>query len=450
MSTSQAPLIHCYIMATANTTMHNITTGDEGNGTWVIGGNQTVFAAGPSSPDYLCHYQDLRQRALQLVKQPHSAIALILGFTGIIINVLCLLAVHFQMRGRFTAHFRFIVSLAMSDILIAVSVVSHFINRVLNPTVYPGYGPPDVRLISRCAYIVIKALNTTALNISLLNLTGMAFDHFCAIIFPLSSHRIMSKRNSTAMIIIFWIIAFVCGYSDLFSVIPDREHLATYNFCELAFLTPYQEEFTVFAVAFLCLVSMLVIYVKIYIKIQERQRKAINVRDDHRTHLSDSMKQTKKALVTTLIILGTFISCWLPLCLFQVTLIIQVMVNPEVINKWIRYLGIADKYLYDLMLLNAIMDPIIYAIRMPEVRCGYRKMCWRFSRCFKRDRLLMYNNSGTSYVSMLEKKSSLKLSKKNSSSRSIPPQAANMKMDYPCNGSVNSASAKTKKEITKV
>ena len=440
MSTSEVSLIHCYTMASPNTTSHNGTSSRD-NGT--VFGNQ-------SSLDYVCDYLDIQQRALKLVKEPHTAIALILGFTGIIINMMCLLAVHFQMRGRFTAHFRFIVSLALSDILIALSVVSHFINQVLNPTVWPGYGPKDIRLISRCAYVVIKALNTTALNISLLNLTGMAFDHFCAILFPLQCHRIMSKTKSTAMIITFWIIAFVCGYSDLFSVIPDRQHLDKYNFCELAFLTPYQEEFTVFAVALLCLVSMLVIYVKIYIKIHERRRKASNPQDDHRTHLSDNMKQTKKALVTTLIILGTFVSCWLPLCLFQVILIIQVMVNPAAINGWIPYLDIADKYLYDLMLLNAILDPVIYAIRMPEVRCGYRKMCWRFSRCFKRERPSVYNHSGT-YVSILEKKSSIKLTKKNSNNHP-PMQAADFKVDYVCRKEMlnsNSLSAKNKQEMSR-
>ena len=272
MSTSEVSLIHCYTMASPNTTSHNGTSSRD-NGT--VFGNQ-------SSLDYVCDYLDIQPTSSEASKGASHSYCIDPRLYWDHHQHDVSLAVHFQMRGRFTAHFRFIVSLALSDILIALSVVSHFINQVLNPTVWPGYGPKDIRLISRCAYVVIKALNTTALNISLLNLTGMAFDHFCAILFPLQCHRIMSKTKSTAMIITFWIIAFVCGYSDLFSVIPDRQHLDKYNFCELAFLTPYQEEFTVFAVALLCLVSMLVIYVKIYIKIHERRRKASNPQDDHR------------------------------------------------------------------------------------------------------------------------------------------------------------------------
>ena len=347
MSGSRVSLVHCYKMSSSS---------DNYNDSRSLG-NITLSSDQSASFVYTCEYLDLHQRVLQLVKEPHSAIAIVLGITGIVINILCLLAVHFQMHGRFTAHFRFIVSLGLSDILICVSVISHFVNKVLNPTVYPGEGPAGFRLRSRCAYIVIKALNTTALNISLLNLTGMALDHFVAILVPLKCNQLMSKSKSTSLIIIFWLISIICGYSDLFSIIPDRQHLAKYNFCELAFLTPYQEEFTVFFIAFLCFVCMVFIYIKIYIKIHERRRKSFNIHDDHRTHLSDNMKQTKKALVTTLIILGTFVTCWLPLCLFQIILIIQVKVNPAAIVYMIPYLDMADKYLFDLMLLNAIVDP---------------------------------------------------------------------------------------------
>ncbi len=203
-------------------------------------------------------------------------------------------------------HFRFIVSLAFSDILIALSVVSHLINSVLNPTLPAGIGPSSLRLTSSCMFIFIKVLNTMALNISLLNLMGMALDHFIAIILPLHSSRLMSRSRSTILIISLWIIAAICGLSDFFSVIPERQYLEKYNFCELTYLTSYQDEYTVFAIALLCFLSMVFIYVRIYMKIHRRRNSSFRFHGDHGVNRAQNMKQTKKALVTTLIILGMY------------------------------------------------------------------------------------------------------------------------------------------------
>ncbi len=125
-----------------------------------------------------------------------------------------------------------------------------------------------------------------ALNITLLNLMGMACDHFVAILLPLQCHRIMSKTKSKILIGSFWITAILCGFSDFLSVIPEREYLEKYNFCELTYLTPYHDEYTVFAIAFLCFLFMGIIYVRIYIKIHERQKSARSYHEDHRSGIS--------------------------------------------------------------------------------------------------------------------------------------------------------------------
>ena len=53
-----------------------------------------------------------------------------------------------------------------------LSVTMYIMNKVLNQSYPPGVGPWSGRVTSRCMFIFIKSLNSTGLNISLLNLMG--------------------------------------------------------------------------------------------------------------------------------------------------------------------------------------------------------------------------------------------------------------------------------------
>ena len=84
-------------------------------------------------------------------------------------------------------------------------------------------------------------------------------------------------------------------------------------------------------------------------------------------------------------------------------------VNPSAVKQIVAILYKADQYLYDLLLLNAILDPIIYAIRMREVRFGYMRLFWvclgRYykgrERSFSTDVSVMYSACADRRVSRL-------------------------------------------------
>ena len=71
-----------------------------------------------------------------------------------------------------------------------------------------------------------------------------------------------------------------------------------------------------------------------------------------------SLQKNKRMLFKTLLILG---SCWLLNSLFQTILLISVYVDPEGVQMMSHMF---NKYVFDLVLLNSICDPIIYSTRL--------------------------------------------------------------------------------------
>ena len=313
-----------------------------------------------------------------IIQIPHDVIAVLIGLVAISLNVLVLAALY-HVKRQLTTHHRLIISLAISDIIVAGSVMFHTINKIVNPVYRPGgFEFETKRLVSWCTYLNIKALHSTGLNMTMLNLMLMATDHFVAVMKPLQYHVLMSKYRVKSAIVLLWSIAIVLGYSDFFSAayIYHMNVQFGYNYCEVVSLTTYQEEFAVLTVAPVCLGVMFYFYGRIYMKIR-RHRRPGYVMADSRLAMG---RKTTKALITTLLNMGTFIITWLPMCLFQVIMLVEVHFDVAKVQKNWRLLAEVDKYLFDLLMFNAIADSIIYAVRVREVNLGLVRI-WNKTCC---------------------------------------------------------------------
>jgi hypothetical protein len=272
-----------------------------------------------------------------------------------------------KIRKSLTSYLRIVISLLLSDLLVALSLLAHFVATILLPLYKPGYGPWQARVTSRCTFIVIKAVNTMGLNIILLNLMAMAINHYVAILQPFQLHILLSRTRTNVMIFILWGIAAISGFSNFFSPIGELDEFFywrwKFNYCEFIWLTKYQEEFITFAIAIVCMVAMLVIYLRILFEVRYKSNQEIVVRRSN---------TNTKAVITTFFILGSFIVCWLPLCLFNIVLLIVTRGGDSsgFLRPLVPYLGIIEEYLFDLVLLNTLCDPLIYGIRIKEVRRG--------------------------------------------------------------------------------
>ena len=302
-------------------------------------------------------YLNISYRFKTLMSQPHQLIALILGFMAISSNLLSILALR---QCQCNCYFKLLMSLSSSDILIGCTLVLHKLSKVFIPAYRVGMGSPAARLRSRCVFMVIKAFNNTALNSSLLNLMAMALHHYLAILRPLHYHMLLTHKRTHLLIILLWLVALILGFSDFLSAIGmtrQNEAGLELNYCEVVWMTSYQEEFCTFGLTAVCLCILCCIYLRIYLVVCKQQQ-----RESHRN---------KKALCTTLLVLSFFILCWLPNCLFQLSMFIQVRLHPNMLHHMSDSLYHADKYLTLLLFFNAIADPLIYVCRLTEIRQGY-------------------------------------------------------------------------------
>ena len=145
----------------ANNNLHNATRCDDCNTT-----SHVHVSHSNQSNDYYAYssgvdYYDLAFRARYFLGQPPELCAVILGTCAIILNLFSLMSLT-QVRMRFTAHFGLIISLAISDMFVAVSAILHITNTVVNPLYDWNVGTYEQRLQYRCSYTIIKALNTTS------------------------------------------------------------------------------------------------------------------------------------------------------------------------------------------------------------------------------------------------------------------------------------------------
>ncbi|CAG7818761.1 unnamed protein product [Allacma fusca] len=287
-------------------------------------------------------------------------IMLLFCFASALINLVIVLSARWCRKPMSpTLYFSF--SLALADAFAATVMGAGLIINSLLPYVYKIHS-------SNCISLALEAFRLGGVLVTVAHLVALSINYWIGIVRPLQYAATMTRGTAIRVIVLSWI----CPITTLllyFSSYPNQGFQS--NRClELEFLFKQTFRLIVAVFFFTPLVLMFGIYSHIFVIVQNHHRY------NQRYQSCVQLRRNVKAVITTCLILGTYIVGWMPAilwyilvcedCVFDITNIpynVKIPVN-IVINI--------------LVILKAVVDPIIYALRMTDIQVALKKMRYNF------------------------------------------------------------------------
>ncbi|CAH1781918.1 unnamed protein product [Owenia fusiformis] len=274
-------------------------------------------------------------------------VVLILG--TVIGNTLVCVAVGKVKKLRKQLHNTLLVSLAVSDLLVAVCVMPlALINELMGVWIF-GVVICDI-------YTLLDVLLCTA---SILNLCAISLDRYFLVEHPFWYGPKRTKKTIRWIITVTWALSILISIPPIFGWKSDADRaLIEHGVCLISQDLGYQVYAT--GVAFyLPLIIMLTVYIRIYIIADKIcSNKSVVTKTD---------KTNMKRIKTLGVIMGTFIVCWLP---FFICAVIRAFCEcpqtciPRWVNGFVQWLGY----------LNSLFNPVIYVICNREFRKPFKEL----------------------------------------------------------------------------
>lgn len=300
----------------------NLTSAGAGNGTM--------------PGQYLEPLPSLTQRIISAIA---ISALIVLSISG---NVLVIASFYFYKKIRRSVTNCFIVSLAVSDLMVAFLSEPFWLSYEID---HWRSLPKNWNIMTFQMFWVI--LDITCATASIVNLMFISIDRYFAIKSPLSHHTKMTPETSKWIILALWIYSTGAG-------------------C-LYLLGWYWKFLMIFIIGFLVpLVIMVFCYCGIMVVISSKARLSNQVGT---TRLDKEFKTAKSLGVVT----GSFVLCWLPF--FILSLVYRYCIScmddiermPAATSaaKWLHY-------------LNSCLNPIIYAFLNPTFKVAFRNLFRKF------------------------------------------------------------------------
>lgn len=266
---------------------------------------------------------------------------------GILENLLVLVAVIRNKNLHLPMYF-FICSLAISDMLGSLYKTLENIFIILCKMGYlTRRGDFEKKLDDAMDSMFILSLLG-----SIFSLLAIAADRYITIFYALRYHNIMTLQRALVILAIIW--TFCAGSSIAIALFSH----------EVATVIPFTILFPLMMIFILCL------YIHMFLLARSHAKKIASL-PTSAVHQRTNMK----GAITLTIFLGVFLCCWAPFVLH----ILLARFCPH--NPYCAcYMSIFHVN-GTLIMCNAIIDPMIFAFRSPELRSTFKKMfcCARYN-----------------------------------------------------------------------
>ena len=275
------------------------------------------------------------------VQRITEIIDIVLGLVGVLLNLLALIAMRLGIKDLQPKH-RFLITLNISDILVTLSFVVTRLLRLWRMDVC------NVTDILHCFMFIGSASLASSL-------VYLGYDMFVAICKALRYEAIMTKRRTKIAILLLWSWSITIGVSFILCRVPDMAK-TNKGFCDvdggmcLHFLIVYRGHIG------LCVLAINILYGRVLWEVWHMKRMVQPSQDQS---VQDNIRSAKKAITTILLIVGTQ-----AIFLFPAYITFSLGSELETIHS----------ICVNWSMLNYIADPLIYSVRMSELRAGYKKL----------------------------------------------------------------------------
>ncbi|XP_022704223.1 melanocortin receptor 3-like isoform X2 [Varroa jacobsoni] len=294
----------------------------------------------------------------------------VISSLGMLASVFINLLVLFSARyiRKITPTVFFSLSLVAANAYAVITCTGSMAVNSFLPVVYEW--SPNI-----CWALLLEVFRMTGLTSSALHLLALAINHYVGILRPLHYASTITRRRLTLVIVALWVIPFVT-YALIILNHPENDFRHLH--CNYEFMTHLPYRVTVSSLFFAPLVIMTILYIHIFITVKRNHNSFLMGQKNQVGGNQLHIKRNVKAVITTLLILGTYLIGYMPAIVFYALTCDECPCPLNSLDVRTRTgFGIATN---SLIFVKCLCDPIIYTVRMPEVRSGLRRMwltgCW--------------------------------------------------------------------------
>ena len=256
-----------------------------------------------------------------------SVVIFLTAVIGTILNLLLLIVLH-RIKTSRKSYFSLIKSLIAADLLLSLGIIINFVFEYL-------------------------------LFVILFHLILLVMEQYVAIIRPLHYSTWTRCRYIICRLAMGWIVPVI--FVVISRCLPEKQITLTASY----YIEHVgMETKDIFRLPFIlgCFISIVVVNIHMYRAVRRQQR--LHNFQNHQARCNN------KVLVITILNVGSFFICWFPAVISEILFQINGPAGYDIFYNNKDFKLSAEC----VVLLNNICDPLIYAIRLPEVRKMWQKL----------------------------------------------------------------------------